>query len=403
MQIVPIRSDVRVASDVPALVTSASVHPGALRVQIQKQLGASNTSFELDVNFSAAPGFTILFGISGAGKTTLLDCIAGLSAPDQGHIVIGERVLFDAASGVNLPASKRGVGFVFQDLGLFPHMTVEENVQYGIVDFPKEERKRRTDAILEAFHIASYAKRFPLQLSGGERQRVALARALVMEPCVLLLDEPLSALDASIKATIMDDLCAWNRSHGIPILYVTHSRAEVLALGESIIVLKGGKIIAEGAPNDVLQSPRHEGLAHLAGFENVFDAHIVDSDETLGTMRCQLGQTKICLETPLGWFDPGMQVRIGLRAGDILLATEHPSYLSARNLIAGTVVSIKESDYLARIVVDCGLLVHVHLTLGARRSMNLDLGAPVWLVIKTHSCALLRGSLSANGSGSRKR
>jgi len=397
MQIVPIRTDVRAESDVPAPVISGAVRPAALHVQIEKQLSSSDSPFALDVNFSAAPGFTILFGVSGAGKTTLLDCIAGLSTPDKGRIVIGEKVLFDSASGVNVPASRRGVGFVFQDLGLFPHMTVQENVQYGIVHLPKVERQRRTTTILEAFHIGAHAKRFPLQLSGGERQRVALARALVMEPTILLLDEPLSALDSSIKATIMDDLCAWNRSHGIPILYVTHSRAEVLALGESIIVLKGGKIIAEGSPNEVLQSPRHEGLAHLAGFENVFDAHIVESDETLGTMHCQLGESNVCLETPLGWFDPGMQVRIGLRAGDILLASEQPTCLSARNLIAGTIVSIKESDYLAKTVVDCGVLFQVHLTLAARRSMQLDLGSPVWLVIKTHSCALLRSSFSANG------
>jgi molybdate transport system ATP-binding protein len=397
MQIVPIRPEFRVASDISTPINTASIYPAALRVQIRKQLSTSDSGFALDVNFSAAPGFTILFGVSGAGKTTLLDCIAGLSTPDEGSILVGEKPLFDASSGLNIPASQRGVGFVFQDLGLFPHMTVEENVQYGIAHLPKEERKRRTDAILETFHIASHGKRFPLQLSGGERQRVALARALVMEPGILLLDEPLSALDASIKATIMDDLCAWNRLHGIPILYVTHSRAEVLALGESIIVLKGGKIIAEGSPNEVLQSPRHEGLAHLAGFENVFDAHIIDSDESLGTMSCQLGESNICLETPLGWADPGMEVRIGLRAGDILLASEPPSYLSARNQIPGTVVSVKESDYLARTVVDCGVLFHVHLTLAARRSMKLELGSPVWLVIKTHSCALLRSSLSANG------
>jgi molybdate transport system ATP-binding protein len=369
----------------------SQARPASLQVVIQKRLtSGADSSFSLDVSFSATPGITILFGASGAGKTTLLDCIAGLTSPETGSITIGDRVLFDAASGVNVPASKRKVGFVFQDLGLFPHMTVEENVHYGLVHLPKAERERRTNTILEAFHIGAHAKRFPNQLSGGERQRVALARTLVTEPCILLLDEPLSALDASIKARIMDDLSAWNSSHKIPILYVTHSRAEVFAVGESMVILRGGKILAEGAPQSVLQAPRHDAVAQIAGIENVFDACIVDSDEALGTMRCKLGESNVFIETPLGWFDPGTRVRIGLRAADILIASEQPRALSARNVFPGTVVSISEQDHMARVVVDCGIPFSVHITLASRRLLMLDLGTPVWLIIKTHCCALLR-------------
>jgi molybdate transport system ATP-binding protein len=362
----------------------------------------SDSSFWLDVNFSIAPGITILFGSSGAGKTTLLDCIAGLSSPDDGSITIGDRVLFDSQSGVDVPVSQRKVGFVFQDLGLFPHMTIEENVQYGLTHLPMVERQRRTGEILEAFHIGAYVKRFPAQLSGGERQRVALARALVTEPCILLLDEPLSALDASIKARIMDDLCAWNRLHGIPILYVTHSRIEVFAVGESMVVLRRGKILAEGSPQEVLQSPRHETVAQLAGFENVFDAEIVDSNENHGTMTCRIGETSVCLETPLGWLDVGQKLQIGLRAGDILLACEEPRAISARNVLLGEVASISECDYFTKIVVDCGIPVHVHLTLDACRQLKLNQGSPVWLIIKTHSCALLRNADEPGAQPSRR-
>jgi molybdate transport system ATP-binding protein len=366
-----------------------------LQVSIRKQLAhGTESSFTLDVNFLVAPGITILFGASGAGKTTLLDCIAGLSSPEEGQIAIGGRLLFDAATGVNVRPSDRKVGFVFQDLGLFPHMTVEENVHYGITHLPKAERRKRADAVLKAFHIAEHASRLPKQLSGGERQRVALARALVTEPCILLLDEPLSALDTAIKARIMDDLCAWNRSHCIPILYVTHSHAEVFALGESIVVLKSGRILAEGSPQSVLQSPRHEGVAQLAGFENVFDGHITGCDEHLGTMTCRLGDTDLCLETPLGWHEPGVKVRIGLRAGDILIAGESPRCLSARNVLSGTITSISECDYLAKVVVDCGLPFTAHVTLAARERMRLEPGSPIWLVIKTHACAILRSTNS---------
>jgi molybdopterin-binding protein len=204
----------------------------------------------------------------------------------------------------------------------------------------------------------------------------------------------------------MDDLCAWNRSHCIPILYVTHSHAEVFALGESIVVLKGGRILAEGSPQDVLQFPRHEGVAQLAGFENVFDGHITGCDEHLGTMTCRLGDTDLCLETPLGWHEPGVKVRIGLRAGDILLSGEHPRCLSAQNVLCGTVTSISECDYLAKVIVDCGLPFTAHVTLAARERLKLEPGSPIWLVVKTHACALLRSANSdlvhTNGSQASK-
>ena len=141
------------------------------------------------------PGFTILFGPSGAGKTTVLNCIAGLASPDDGRIVVDGRVFFDSGQGINLPARQRRIGYVFQDLALFPHLNVEKNVQYGLFALTSSERKDRCDSALESMRITSLRRRSPGEISGGERQRVALARALVMEPCALLLDEPLAALD----------------------------------------------------------------------------------------------------------------------------------------------------------------------------------------------------------------
>ena len=366
-------------------------HETTLGVRIQKRLGsASRPSLLLDVDFSVLPGITILFGPSGAGKTTLLDCVAGLLSPDAGQIVLADRVLFDSVTQINIRAAERGIGYVFQDLGLFPHMTVEQNVQYGLARIDRAERQRRTSSILEAFHIDSRANRHPAQLSGGERQRVALARSLVTDPSLLLLDEPLSALDASIKARIIDDLREWNRSHRIPILYVTHTREEVFALGERILVLQYGKVLAAGIPQEVLQSPRHETVAQLAGFENIFDAEAVSSDEKLGTMTCRLCDHDVSLEVPLAHFEPGAKMRIGVRAGDILLAGEEPRFLSARNVLSGRIVTLVQHDYLLKAVVDCGVLLHVHLTLGARDALGLAPGSQVWVVIKSHSCYLLR-------------
>src|SRR5438445_242475 len=252
-----------------AIAKSASADHHDVSVQIRKRLGRD---FELDLAISLPPGITILFGASGAGKTTLLDCIAGLARPDAGRIAIAESTLFDSSLGINVPPQRRRVGYVFQDLALFPHLSVEGNVEYGLSALEGQERGRRSAAILESFRIAHLRARRPGQISGGERQRVALARALVIDPGILLLDEPLAALDAAIKSKIVHDLRTWNQEHRVPVVYVTHSREEVFALGERAIVIENGRVIAQGTPHQVMSAPQHETVAQLAGFENIFDA-----------------------------------------------------------------------------------------------------------------------------------
>jgi molybdate transport system ATP-binding protein len=181
----------------------------SLRVLIERR-AANPPSFVLDVSLEITPGITILFGPSGAGKSTLLDCIAGLLRPDAGHIKIGDDILFDSEARVNVPTQRRRMAYVFQSLALFPHMTVEENVAYGLADLTANQRSQRIAEILQAFRVENLGKRRAGEISGGEKQRVALARSLVTLPRVLLLDEPLSGLDAELKASILDDLRAWN-------------------------------------------------------------------------------------------------------------------------------------------------------------------------------------------------
>jgi molybdate transport system ATP-binding protein len=375
----------------------------ALYAQVRKHIPAAS-DFALDVDFHAAPGFTILFGASGAGKTTLLDCIAGLVEPDSGRIAIGDCALFDALGRIHLPVEKRNIGYVFQDLALFPHLTVEENVDYGLSHLPRAERNQRTAAILTAFRIPHLAHRRPSEISGGERQRVALARALVTDPVVLLLDEPLAALDAATKARIIGDLRAWNEAHRIPILYVTHSREEVFALGESALVLDRGRILAQGTPHEVLSAPLQEAVAHLAGFENILDATVESIHADRGTMTCLLYQSEsgkpaqletvqlkpVPLETPLVRAQVGSPLRVGIRAGDILLAIKPPVGLSARNVIPGRLLSLVRRDVIISARVNCGVELEVHLTLAAREALQLEPGRDVWLVIKTHSCHLMQ-------------
>src|SRR5579872_5680423 len=365
-----------------------SASQDGLAVALHKRFSNGASNFTLDVAFTITRGITIIFGPSGAGKTTLLDCVAGLATPDTGRIAIGDRIFFDQARGRNIPVQNRNTGYVFQDLALFPHLTVGKNVEYGLSG-PKDERRKKSAATLESFRIANLRDRKPKDISGGERQRVALARALVTDPCVLLLDEPMAALYAATKSKIIDDLRAWNALHNIPILYVTHNREEVFALGDRVLVLKNGRIIADGTPHVVMTAPRQESMAQLVGFENIFHAIVGASNEQRGTMTCRIAESNVELETPLLRADTGSKLFVGIRAGDILLATVQPVGLSARNIIPGRVASLEQRDVIVIARVNCGVDIEVHLTLAARDSLELQPGREVWLIVKTHSCHLM--------------
>jgi molybdate transport system ATP-binding protein len=375
-------------------VTVERVSAGSiLTAQIRKRLPAREKDFVLDVDFQAAAGFTILFGASGAGKTTLLDCISGLATPDAGRVAVGDRIVLDLAQQINLAVRKRRIGYLFQDLALFPHMTVEQNVEYGLTHLPRGKRAKSVSGILQEFKIAHLAQRSAREISGGEAQRAALARTLVTDPALLLLDEPLAALDAPIKGKIIDDLREWNRAHRIPVLYVTHSREEVFALGERVIVLDCGRIAAQGTPHQVMSAPMQETVAQLAGFENIFDAEVDAVSTERGTMTCRIPGNDggvVLLETPLVRVDAGSALRIGIRAGDILLATSLPVGLSARNVIPGRIQSLEQRDVIVVARINCGVEMEVHLTLAARDALQLTSGKEVWLVIKTHSCHLMQ-------------
>ncbi|MGH9493428.1 MAG: molybdenum ABC transporter ATP-binding protein [Candidatus Sulfotelmatobacter sp.] len=384
------------APDLTATLTTAktptSTSGSARNSILQGNFRKTNAEFVLGVAFEAAPGFTILFGASGAGKTTMLDCVAGLAKPESGRISAAGRILFDSTSGVDVPTAKRRVGYVLQDLALFPHMNVAQNVAYGLNHLSHADRDKRVAEILQAFRISHFSERRPREISGGESQRVALARTLVTDPEVLLLDEPLAALDAPTKAHIIDDLREWNRSHGIPILYVTHSREEVFALGERVIVLNAGRIVAHGTPHEVMTAPLQETVAQLAGFENIFDAVVESVRPQRGTMTCRIAGVggPLVLETPLVRGEVGSAFRVGIRAGDILLATAPPLGLSARNVIPGRIGSLEQRDVIVSAHVKCRVEMEVHLTLAARDSLELAAGREVWLVIKTHSCHLMQ-------------
>jgi ABC-type sulfate/molybdate transport systems ATPase subunit len=223
-----------------------------VNVRIQKKFAsAKKQQFNLDVQFSSPPGVTVIFGPSGSGKTTVLQCIAGLLPPDSGLISIAGEIFYDSARKLDNPVQSRQVGYVFQDLALFPHMSVARNIGFG-VRVNGTEKPRLIGNALERFRIASLAHHRPAEISGGEKQRVALARALVSQPRLLLLDEPFSALDDELKRGIISDLKRWLLDNAVPVLFVTHDRDEACALGDRVLLLKNGTIAGEGGVQEII-------------------------------------------------------------------------------------------------------------------------------------------------------
>jgi molybdate transport system ATP-binding protein len=362
----------------------------ALEVTVRfSRPGRRADQFELQSTFKIPSGITILFGPSGAGKSTLLDCIAGLLHPQQGRIVLQGQILQDSGANIFLPPKARHIAYLFQSPALFPHMSIAENAGFGLRDASSAERQTKVTALLDMFRVAYLAKRKPREISGGEAQRVALARALVTAPLAVLLDEPLKGLDAELKSSIVDDLRAWNRASQVPILYVTHQRDEVDALGERVIALDCGRIVSEGLPHTVLDAPRTRRLAHAAGFENHLSAVVQELREADGVMRAALAGSQTELELPLGYATVGDRINVAIRAGDILLAAQRPSGLSARNIIEGVVESVEQRGATVICCVHAGATFLVHVTPGALRSLEIQPGTKVWMVIKTHSCHLV--------------
>jgi molybdate transport system ATP-binding protein len=363
-----------------------------LAVSIRKAFPSTSKDsvpFSLDVSAEFPAGVTVLFGPSGAGKSTVLDCLAGLQRPDAGWIRLGDTILFDGAVGKSLPPAQRKIAYVFQTLALFPHMTVEQNVAYGLHALPRTEQAARVERVLKAFQVEGLRGRKPWQISGGEKQRVALARSLVTQPRTLLLDEPLSGLDVGLKSAIMDDLRAWNQANGIPIVCVTHTQEEVLLLGERVVGLESGRAVQIGTPREILGAPRTRLLADAVGYENFLEAVVVERRPEDGVMRVALSGGPMELEVPFAEGAPGDRIGLAIRAGDILVASEKPLGLSARNVLAGLLTAIEVRGYVVELKIEAGVHMVAHVTPGAVQALRLEKGMRVWMVIKTHSCHLV--------------
>lgn len=347
----------------------------------------SHGDFTLSCETTFDQGITAVFGPSGSGKSTLLDSIAGLISPDTGHIAAFGETLYSSYPRKNVRPEKRRFGYVFQDSALFTHMNVENNIRYGHRLTPADRRTIELDQLIELFQLSSLLARDVDSLSGGERQRVALARALATSPRLLLLDEPLASLDAAFKGPIIRYLARVWKDLRIPMVYVSHSMSEVMALAHDVLVLNGGSVAAQGRPSHVLAHPNIMAIADYATLENMIEAEIATPEGDDSATILQVGPTR--LTAPASGHRPGSTVTFSLRANDILLALEPPSNISAQNILEATVQDIQVSGSRVFVSVDIGATLTVEITPTALKTLRIKTSQQLHVIIKSTSIILL--------------
>jgi molybdate transport system ATP-binding protein len=325
----------------------------------------------------------VLFGPSGSGKTTILRCLAGLDRPQQGFIRFGEEVWFDVDAGINRPPQQRRLAYVSQDYGLFPHLTVEQNIRFGM-DAAGPQARDRVDTILRTVHLEGMAGRVPTQLSGGERQRVALARALARDPRLILLDEPLAALDLPLRDPMRQELRQFLRSIDVPSVVVTHDRVDALTLGDRMAVLSGGYIRQVGPIHEVFSRPFDVAVAASVGVETVVPGNIVDSAGGLVTVRVGASQVRVAHAAVMP-----QSVFVCIRAEDVTLETAPRGDVSARNQWTGRVTALQPDGGVVRVTVDCGFLLSALITRPACEELHLAEDARVTAVVKATAVHLI--------------
>jgi len=328
---------------------------------------------------------TVLFGPSGSGKTTVLRCLAGLERPEEGTIQFGTETWFDAAQNLCLAPQQRGIGFVFQDYALFPHLSVTGNIGYGLRSLAAAEREQRVREMLERFGLADVAEQRPRQLSGGQQQRVALARALMCRPRLLLLDEPLSALDAALREELRSELRHLLAACDIPVFLVTHDRTEALALGDELVVMSGGIVRQTGPVLDVFNRPAHADVAKIVGVETLQPGSIASVSEGLATVK-----VRGTFLTALAPATTSLEVFVCIRGEDVILQRETSGVTSSvRNRLAAQVLSLRSEGALVRVELDAGFPLFALVTRPACTELALCEGERVTALIKAPAIHLV--------------
>lgn len=351
-----------------------------------KNISLPLAPFTLEVNVEMQGRVTALFGPSGSGKTSLLNLVAGLHRAKSAFIQLDDRVLVDTEKGIFVPTRQRGIGYVPQDLALFPHLSVRQNLLYGHKSGREANEPFSFEHIVDALEIGELVQRGVAELSGGEKQRVALARALLASPKLLLLDEPLASLDAKLKLRILPYLARVRDHFKIPMLYVTHDRFETLALADEMVVLVNGKVAQTGSVQEVFSRPANLAVAGLLTVETVQPGRISKIEN--GLVSVAVGSTSLTAvedNLPSGT----KEVYVCIRAEDVILLKGGENLSSARNYLRATVQKITSEGPLMRIELDCSFPLSVILTKQACEELSMKVGDCVFALIKAPNIHLI--------------
>lgn len=345
---------------------------------LSARLQLARGAFAMDVDLCLEAPVTALFGPSGSGKTTLLQCIAGLVIPEAGRITLGDRVLFDSGTGTFLPPRDRRVGLVFQDLRLFPHRSVADNLTYGLALVPDGRRRLEPTDVIDALELGPLLTRRPDRISGGERQRVALGRALLAMPDALLMDEPLASLDLKLRRQILPYLRWVQERFEIPIVYVSHSLPEILELTDQVVVLESGRVRGQGEVFDVVGSAFHGPFST----DSLVSARVEALHPEGEWVRATLGGQEVIL--PFLALSPGTQGKVVVGPEDVMLSKERLQGVSARNQLMGKVTRITALHGRLLVHVQVGdSVLRAEITQSALDDLGIAVGSEVYCVVKT--------------------
>jgi molybdate transport system ATP-binding protein len=327
---------------------------------------------------------TVLFGPSGCGKTTLLRCLAGLERPERGTIRFGDEMWSDGTDKVFLSPQRRRIGYLSQAYALFPHLDVARNVGYGLRGVSPRERRRRVAEMLDRFGLGGLEARYPHRISGGQQQRVALARALIRRPRLLLLDEPLSALDAPLREQLRGELRRLLAESDIPVVLVTHDRVEAIALADQVVVMEGGVVRQSGPVHEVFTRPADVSVARIVGVETVQRARIIEIHEGLATVA--IGQARLLALAP---DESCGEVYACIRAEEVILQRGEGGPSSVRNRLPGRICFVTPEGPLMRVALDCGFMLTALVTRPAGEELGLRAGGEVMALVKAPAVHLI--------------
>lgn len=351
-----------------------------------KKISVQLAPFTLEVDVELRGQLTAIFGPSGAGKTSLLDLVAGLRRADSAFIQMDDRVLTDTSHGVFVPSRHRGIGYVPQDLALFPHLSVRQNLLYGHKSASNANPLFTLERVVEVLEIESLVQRRVTELSGGEKQRVALARALLSSPRLLLLDEPLASLDQPLKARIIPYLARVRDEFRVPMLYVTHDRFEALALADEMVVLANGKVGQAGSVQELFSRPANLAVAGVLAVESVLKGCIFKIANGLATVTVG---TTVLTAVDQNFPANTREVYVCIRAEDVILLKTADASSSARNRLPAIIRSIGQEGPLMRVDLDCGFALTALLTKQSSEDMKLNPGDRVIAQVKAQHVHLI--------------